>query len=302
MNAELESIKSYCELVRKAQIQPLGEAERARERRLKHALRALIDGALTEAEDPPETSDETPVNTAAKAPVKTAAQAPAAQGLDAQSLTDEAPLPEEPAAWEASPVAAASNYTPPTSRLFLDDYYGTDIAPSWGDTRRPAGLVNPSGESVPASPEIKLLYEFQGLTQDIEAYRSRKQANPLGGGEGTRSAILHREDGSVLHGSVTEFDPEAEDFELVEPRRKTTHRVVVSEVSALFLGPPSIPLAWQDEAQLEVTLESGRELSGLAPDFDPDAPWLLLILDKPRGQVDRVWLPKRALRALKLKA
>lgn len=113
---------------------------------------------------------------------------------------------------------------------------------------------------------------------------------------GEHRVVLHTVDGQVLRGTLADSDLRDPELRLRQPDGSGT-RVPSESVKAVFFMLPSgerPPLA--RGVRVRVDFGEGRQVSGLSPDYAPDAHGFFVLPTDARTQTARVWVYRGAAR------
>lgn len=272
--------------------------------------------------------------------VSPSAEAPStptgAKPLNLDAFADQIPLSATDAAKTNDIVVDRQNntYTPPKAPAFMLDYYAEDLVPAAvGPQQRPTKVVNVEGRPGALPREARTLLgiglpsrapdgsaseragaasSVAGLPTGADALRTDVENPPLAAPLPVvqpstarpptgPQAVVYLLDGSPVRGVVPNFDPSGESIELVERGKTNPATIEMSRVMAVFLrvqaGRPATPA---EGSPVTVRLKNDREVSGVTPDYQPGAMSLTVVPEPRHGNVDRVWIPAWAVKAIEM--
>jgi hypothetical protein len=218
-----------------------------------------------------------------------------------------------------------SGYTPPSSPAFLSDYYFDDLVPA---TRlggaAPVSVITAEGEApeltdearrllgvqpgrpvAPAAPSRPPAPSISSVAPAPPASPSRPAARPAPrrtAGSPETPVIIHLLSGTTVRGNVDQFDPGSGTIVLLGSQEGAPEQAVeVRDVLAVFLGlgrdgrptPASGP-------GVVVQLANDRQIAGYTPDYVEGGAALTVIPEPRRPNLDRVWIPAWAVKAIDL--
>ncbi len=113
---------------------------------------------------------------------------------------------------------------------------------------------------------------------------------------GEHRVVLHLMEGQVLRGTLADADLGDPELGLLQPDGSVS-RIPAEQLKAVFfmlpLGERPAPASG---TRVRVTFGDGRELSGLSPDYAPDAQGFFVLPLDARTHTARVWVYRAAVR------
>ncbi len=204
-----------------------------------------------------------------------------------------------------------SLYTPSSMPAFMSDYYDDDLVPtSTSDLAGgvPTTAVLADGTEVDLMDEVKVLFGLAEPAPSVPAVPERPEhvavrparrpsvaAPQLG-----RPTIVHFVAGGTRRGEIAPFEPTSGKLCFVE-KDGSIEEVPLGQVLAIFFGllkgeAPSEPSG----DRMIITLINDKRVVGLTDDYREGGEALTLVPDPRRGNIDRIWIPASAVKALEL--
>ncbi len=326
-DATLAQIEEYVALAASRRRHAVSAEDKARMAALEERLRDEIAGARPGPKhiESPEAAEAKPTTAVAPARIdlfpSKGASAPGP--LDLDGFAEQVPLSanDEAKTSGVSIEKISSQYTPSRAPAYLEDYYDASVVPEVVDTEiQPHKAVTPDGAPADLSAEARILFGIgvrpltarserrphidPGPTTEpanppLNAAPAAEAAAPSASEPSGPQAILYTVDGSSSRGTLPSFDPDATTVELVTedgPRRYPLRQVL-----ALFVrmqsGKPPTPTVGD---RVLVRLVNDREVLGVTPDYRPGGMSLTVVPEPRHGNVDRVWIPAWAVKAIEM--
>ncbi|MGF1510682.1 MAG: hypothetical protein ACFB9M_14405 [Myxococcota bacterium] len=203
-----------------------------------------------------------------------------------------------------------SDYTPPTDRVFMEDYYSADLeVDETGEL--PHRLVNVQGQPVPADDAQLWMLRATESSRTADSARAEVRAPAVPSADvpvpsvdasdkhesqsrvperRTAQVIVHLRAGGVIRGQAAWPPIDAIDVESAHgPRRVPKHEVLAA--FATGVGVPREP-----GRLISVTLTNDRQLNGRSFDYREGVSAFILCPEPRRGNVDQVWIPDHAVK------
>lgn len=313
--AALRDIQTFVELAKTRRVRALDAEAKARMEALDEALREVIEGARPA---PKRIANPTAV---ASAPSGGNAVAPAKINVKASQVLEQAlelsPTDKKKLGEVTLESLPQSSYTPPRIPAFMADYYTDDLVPaSVAGTETLTSVVNAGGDSMDLAVEVKILLGLERPAPRPEVVRARPARSSVETQAARPSTpsqpkapvaprgipvIVHMLAGGTQRGRVEGFEPKSGHLELLGKDPNAAARVPLRTVLAVFFG--ARPGGGTTEATgtgLAVQLVNDKTLSGLSPDYDEGGDALTLVPEPRRGNIDHIWIPAWAVKAIEL--
>lgn len=321
----LAVIRDFVDLAVRRRVAQLPPAERMEMDALEEVLRDAIDGARPKPKriDNPEAS-AAPSRPSAPVPsAKVEVRSREGENLKLAGLAEklEVSLADKNKIREVSASSLpVSHYTPPATPSFLGDYYD-DVVPEavTGDVV-PGSIIRADGEAVALKKEVKVLFGLEAPAGPAGSPRpasprptssrpaptrpasSGRRASSSGPPQPGRPAIIHFVRGGTKRGRIAPFDPSSGQVVLL-PKQPDQEKEAIDlgAVLAIFLG------LTQDERptepagdQVVITLINDKRVSGLTNDYQEGGDALTIVPEPRRGNIDRIWIPATAVKAIEM--
>lgn len=314
----LAALRQYVELAMVRRRRGLLGDDRARMEDLEELLRDAIEGARLA---PKRIANPSPAASSGSSrgprrpapgptPAPSAASAAANKSVSLGAVAEALPLTPADAKKLGSVSLAElprSGYTPPAVPAFMSDYYSDSLVPAPASDAVPRGVVSADGEPIQLTREVKVLLGLERPQSPAPAARAHAQAAPATSAASVEAAggtpvMVHLMAGGTVRGQVDAFDPQAQEVVLL-PRSPGAppQRVGMTDVLAVFFGlrRGEEPTSGTGPA-VAVRLVNDRQVSGVTPDYQEGATALTILPEPRRGNVDRIWIPARAVKAIEL--
>lgn len=298
--ATLAMIQEFVTLAMERRQRQLPTDRRERMEALDEALRENIDGA----KPAPKRIANPSAASGPSAPSRAATPVPSTMASALSDALDEGALNarDEKKVRSVDDVPK-SGYTPPRTPAFMQDYFSDDIIPvAVTADLVPKDVVDPSGESIDLDRESRILLGLERPPPRAAAPRAAPRAasvKPVAKPRGT-PVIVHMMAGGTQRGQVDGFDPDSGHVE-VTMKNGDRRDVTLHDVLAIFFGTrQDAPGEDPHGTALVVKLVNDRQVSGLSPDYEEGANALTVVPNPRRGNIDRIWVPAWAVKAIEL--
>lgn len=287
----LRTIQEFVALAVQRRIGSLPEEQRARMERLAERLHDLIDGAKPKA--------------------RTIENPAAVKNLKIGGLAKDLELALKKKDKKIRDVSTTelpvSFYTPPSSPTFMADYYDEGWLPiATSDLRRgaPKQIISADGSEIQLMDEVKVLFGMaepppppaDPVTDGAAARRSSGNRQPQLG----RPTIVHYVAGGTKRGEIAPFEPHTGKLIFLE-KDGSIDEVDLRSVLAVFFGllKGEEPTEIAGE-RLIITLINEKRVTGMTQDYQEGGDSLTLVPDPRRGNIDRIWIPASAVKAIEV--
>ncbi|MEQ8278654.1 MAG: hypothetical protein RMA76_29150 [Deltaproteobacteria bacterium] len=310
--ATVALIQEFVGLAMERRKRALPVNERTRMEVLDEAIREAIDGAkpapkrIANPTAAPGSAPSAPAATAAPKPSMASALTDALDMSDADrgKVRDVATVPR-------------SSYTPPRTPAFMQDYFSDDLVPaSVTADVIPSDVVNPSGDSIDLEREARVLLGLERPPPPVAAPRAatpHPRAAPRPGTPQPRAAsrvdtptatgtpvIVHMMAGGTQRGQVEGFDPSSGHLQM-KMKNGQVSNITLDDVLAIFFGQRRGANSPDPTGtSLIVKLVNDRQVSGMSPDYQEGADALTVVPNPRRGNIDHIWVPAWAVKAIEL--
>lgn len=307
--ATVALIQEFVGLAMSRRKHALPTEERERMEVLDASLRDLIDGAKVA---PKRIANPTAApGSAPSAPARVAAP----KASMASALTDALEMStQDQSKIRNVATVPKSGYTPPRTPAFMQDYFSEDLVPVavTGDVMV-ADVVDPSGESIDLDREARVLLGLERpppppvaapvihasrASSPVPAARAASRADtPATTGT---PVIVHMMAGGTQRGQIDGFDPSSGSLRM-HLKNGRVDVVSLEDVLAIFFGQSRGQESPEPSGtSLIVKLINDRQVSGLSPDYREGADALTVVPTPRRGNIDHIWVPAWAVKAIEL--
>jgi hypothetical protein len=290
----LRNIQEFVELAIERRSGSLSMDRRARMDELDEKLRDLIDGAKPR----PRTIE----NPAAAKSLKVGGLA---QELDrALEKKDQNKIRDV-----STTDLPRSFYTPPSVPAFMADYYDEGLVPTPTSDlggASPKNAVRADGTEVDLLDEVKVLFGMaeppparavaeRPISKPVPRKSSVNTQPQLG-----RPTIVHYVAGGTKRGEIAPFEPHTGKLVFLE-KDGSIDEIDLGGVLAVFFGllKGEEPTPSEGE-RLIVTLINDKRVTGTTQDYEEGGSALTLVPDPRRGNIDRIWIPASAVKAIEV--
>ena len=292
----LRAIQEFVDLAIQRRTGSMPQQQRARMDELDQLLRDLVQGAK-----PKPRAIENP------SAVKSLKVGGLAQELD-KALENKAEDKDQKKIRDVSTSdLPQSFYTPPSVPAFMADYYeeGLVATPTADLGSAPKTVLTVDGLEIELMDEVKVLFGMMEppppRSTQVER-RNSQQVSRSSGSTGTlgRPTIVHYVSGATKRGEIAPFEPHTGKLHFIE-RDGSIDEVDLGQVLAVFLGLQKGEEPSQSAGdRLIVTLINDKRVVGLTQDYEEGGSSLTLIPDPRRGNIDKIWIPASAVKAIEL--
>jgi hypothetical protein len=134
---------------------------------------------------------------------------------------------------------------------------------------------------------------------NVDGWAGSARPGPTGPQLG-RPAIVHYLGGSTKRGEIAPFEPHTGSLFFLE-KDGSVDEVDLGQVLAVFLGL----LKGEEPTQIAgerliITLINDKRVTGMTQDYEEGGSSLTLVPDPRRGNIDRIWIPASAVKAIEV--
>ena len=163
-----------------------------------------------------------------------------------------------------------------------------------------SGGAHPAAASAGAHPASTTASSSSGVARSGPSPAAAHRTPPHAG-RPPEQVIVYGLDGKSTRGLLPQFDPSSGVLEVLVNAKPPSQNLALDQVMAIFFRvQPGAPPTPQNGTSVVVRLVNDREVMGVTPDYEAGAMALTVIPEPRHGNVDRVWIPAWAVKAIEM--